>query len=69
MSQYEESKGSTNSEEVEYESDAASEKVIASGSRAPPLKEVQYLSTNLIVGPNLTLADIEVSSCPTNMIK
>ena len=68
MSQYEESKDSTSSEEDEYESDAAPEKVIASGSRAPPLKVVQYLSTNLISGSNLTLANIEVSSCPTAKI-
>ena len=65
----EESKGSTSSEEVEYESDIESEKVIASGTRAPPLKVVQYLSTNLIAASNLVLADIEVSSCPINKIK
>ena len=65
----EESKGSTSSEELEYESDVESEKVIASGTRAPPLKIVQYLSTNLIAGSNLTLADVEVSSCPVGKIK
>ena len=64
----EESKGSTSSEEIEYESDVGSDKIIPSGSRAAPLKVVQYLSTNLISGSNLTLADIEVSSCPTAKI-
>ena len=61
----EESKGSTSSEELEYDSDIGSGKSVASSSRAPPLKVVQYLSTNLIVVQNLTLADVEVSSCPT----
>ena len=65
----EESKGSTSSEELEYDSDIGSGKSVASSSRAPPLKIVQYLSTNLIVGQNLTLADVEVSSCPTVKIK
>ena len=65
----EESKNSTSSEELEYDSDIGSGKSVASGSRTPPLKIVQYLSTNLIVGQNLTLADVEVSSCPTAKIK
>ena len=68
-SKEEESKGSTSSEEPEYDSDIGSAKSVASGSRAPPLKIVQYLSTSLIVSQNLTLADIEVNSCPTNKIK
>ena len=65
----EESKGSTSSEELEYDSDIGSGKSVASGSRTPPLKVVQYLSTNLIVGSNLVLPDIEVSSCPTAKIQ
>ena len=65
----EESKNSTSSEELEYDSDIGSGKSVASGSKAPPLKIVQYLSTSLIVGQNLTLADVEVSSCPTAKIK
>ena len=64
----EESKNSTSSEELEYDSDIGSAKSVVIGSRAPPLKVVQYLSTNLIVGQNLTLADIEVSSYPTAAI-
>ena len=67
--EYEESKGATSSEEPEYESEADSEMVIPSGSRAPLLKVVQYLSTNLIVGSHLTLADVEVSNCPTVKMK
>ena len=46
----EESKGSTSSEELEYDSDIGSDKSAVSGSKALPLKVVQYLSTNLIVG-------------------
>ena len=68
-SKEEESKNSTSSEEPEYDSDKGSAKSVASGSWAAPLKIVQYLSTNLIVGQNLTLADVEVSSCPTAKIK
>ena len=33
------------------------------------MKVDKYLSTSLIVGSNLTLADVEVSSCPTAKIK
>jgi len=48
-SKEEEDKNSTSSEEPEYESDIGSEKSIAGDNKAPPLKIVQYLSTNLIV--------------------
>ena len=65
----EKSKGSTSSDEIEYESDVGSDKGIPSGTRVAPLKVVQYLSTNLLSGSNLTLADIEVSSCLTVKIK
>ena len=41
----EESKGSTSEEDQEYDSDVVSAKSGASGSRAPKLKVVQYLST------------------------
>ena len=65
----EESKGSTSSDELEYDSDIGSTKSGPHGKVAPALKVVKYLSTSLIVGSNLTLADIEVSSCPTIKIK
>ena len=64
----EESKGSTSSEELEYDSEQSSGKSAISTAKPPPLKIVLYLSTNLVVGQNLTLADIDVSSCPSAMI-
>ena len=65
----EESKGSTSSEEPEYDSDIGSAKSGTGVTRPPPLKITQYLSTCLLVEKNLTLADVEVSSCPTAKIK
>ena len=51
----EESKGSTSSEEPEYESDPSSGKSAISSSKPRPLKIVLYLSTNLIVGVKFDL--------------
>ena len=68
-SNIEESKESTSSEEAEYDSDVNSAKSIRSMGGAPKLKIVQYLSTELVTGRNLTLADIQVESYPESKIK
>jgi hypothetical protein len=60
----EESKGSTSEEEPEYESDSISDKSIRSVEGAPKLKISYYLSSELITGMNLTLADITIESYP-----
>lgn len=65
----EESKGSTSSDEVDQVSEVDSIKSIISGRGGPPLKISLYLSTNLIVGRNLTLADIVVESYPASKIR
>ena len=65
----EESKGSTSEEEPEYESDNNSDKSIKSSGGAPKLKISFYLSTQLITGENLTLADIMVESYPASRIE
>jgi len=56
----EESKGSTSSEEPEYESDVHSEKSIEGSNGGSKLKISLYLSTDLVTQKNLTLADIKV---------
>ena len=56
----EESKGSTSSEEPEYESDVHSEKSIEGSKGGSKLKISLYLSTDLVTQKNLTLADIKV---------
>jgi len=65
----EESKGSTSSEEPEYDSDINSEKSLRSSQGAPRVKIVQYLSTQLLTSRDLTLADVEVSSYPASKIQ
>ena len=67
--QLEESKGSTSGEKLDYESEAGSVKSGASGSKTAKLKIVQYLSTQLIVDQNLTLADIRVEHYPSSKIE
>ncbi len=54
---------------MEYESEAGSAKSGASGNAGAKLKVVQYLSTQLIVGKNLTLADISVEHYPSSRIE
>ena len=65
----EESKGSTSSEEPEYDSDVNSAKSIKSDNNAPRLKITLYLSTHLVTERNLTLADITIESYPESKIK
>ena len=64
----EESKGSTSSEEPEYDSDHLSDKSIKSDGDAPKLKISLYLSTPLITERDLTLADVNVESYPESKI-
>jgi hypothetical protein len=64
----EESKGSTSSEEPEYDSDHISDKSIKSDEGAPKIKIAFYLSTALMTERNLTLADIKIESYPTSKI-
>ena len=56
----EESKGSTSSEESEYESGADPEDLPKKASIAAKVMPGTYLSTNLITEKNLTLADIVI---------
>ena len=56
----EESKGSTSSDEPEYDDDKLSDRSIKSDNGAPRIKISLYLSTELIVGKNLTLADVTI---------
>ena len=65
----EESKGSTSEEELEYESDTPSLKSVKIGSRAPKPNITPYLSTNLITGKNLTLADVTIEDFSVNKIE
>ena len=58
----EESKGSTSGEESEYDSDTYSPDLAKSGSIAAKVMPGVYLSTNLITGKSLTLADINMES-------
>jgi hypothetical protein len=64
----EESKGSTSSDEPEYESDHLSDKSIKSDRGAPKIKISSYLSTPLITESNLTLADVNIESYPESKI-
>jgi hypothetical protein len=64
----EESKGSTSSEEPEYDSDHISDKSIKSDGEAPKIKISYYLSTHLVTERNLTLADITIESYPISKI-
>jgi len=65
----EESKGSTSSEEPEYDSDIHSEKSIEGSRGAPKLKISLYLSTDLATSANLTLADINVEKYTSSKIE
>ena len=60
--QDEESKGSTSSEESEYESDTDSVKNDDNKSRTSRMSNISYLSTNLITSKNLTLPEIEIKN-------
>jgi hypothetical protein len=64
----EESKGSTSSEEAEYDSDHISDKSVKSDNGAPRIKISLYLSTPLITESNLTLADVNIESYPESRI-
>jgi hypothetical protein len=64
----EESKGSTSSEEAEYDSDHISDKSIKSDNGAPKIKISLYLSTPLITDSNLTIADVNIESYPASKI-
>ena len=64
----EESKGSTSSEEPEYDSDIHSEKSIEGSRGVPKLKISLYLSTDLVTSANLTLADITIEKYPASKI-
>ena len=64
----EESKGSTSSEEAEYDSDHISDKSIKSDGGAPKIKISLYLSTPLITESNLTIADVNIESYPASKI-
>ncbi len=46
-----------------------SDKSVKSDHNAPKVKISLYLSTNLVVGRDLTLADIEVESYPASKIE
>ncbi len=65
----EESKGSTSSEEPEYDSDIHSEKSIEGSRGAPKLKISLYLSTCLVTSRDQTLADITVEKYPASKIE
>jgi hypothetical protein len=58
----EESKGSTSSEESEYESDTDSVKNDENKPRTSRMSNISYLSTNLITSKNLTLPEIEIKN-------
>jgi hypothetical protein len=60
--QEEESKGSTSSEESEYESDIDSVKNDENKPKTSRMSNISYLSTNLITTKNLTLPDIEIKN-------
>ena len=60
--QEEESKGSTSSEESEYESDTDSVKNDENKPRTSRMSNISYLSTNLITSKNLTLPEIEIKN-------
>ena len=60
--QEEESKGSTSSEESEYESDIDSVKNDENKHRTSRMSNISYLSTNLITSKNLTLPEIEIKN-------
>ena len=65
----EESKGSTSSEEPEYESDINSIKSGKSASKPSKSKITPYLSTNLITETNLTLPDIIIQNYTMDQIE
>jgi hypothetical protein len=58
----EESKGSTSSEESEYESGTDSVKNDENKPRTSRMSNISYLSTNLITSKNLTLPEIEIKN-------
>jgi hypothetical protein len=60
--QEEESKGSTSSEESEYESGIDSVKNDENKPKTSRMSNISYLSTNLITTKNLTLPDIEIKN-------
>ena len=58
----EESKGSTSSEESEYESDTDSVKNDENKPKTSRMSNISYLSTNQITTKNLSLPDIEIKN-------
>ena len=65
----EESKGSTSDDEPEYGSETNSVKASKSGAKQSMNKVGQYLSTNLITQPNITLADVSINDYIAEMIE